>query len=746
MFQILQNLKDGLITLAEIPCPQVRSGHLLIRSSCSLISAGTERMLVEFGKAGLLSKARQQPERVKQVLQKIRTDGLLPTLETVFARLDEPMPLGYCSAGRVIEVGEGVTNFQVGDRVVSNGPHAEVVCVPKNLCARIPENVSDEEAAFTVLAAVGLQGIRLANPTLGETAMVLGLGLVGLMTVQLLQANGCRVLGLDTNPQRVELARAHSSKLDARSSAFQALTGDVDAVAVAIEFTQGRGVDAVLITASTSSSEPVRQAAQMCRKRGRIVLVGVTGLELNRSDFYEKELSFQVSCSYGPGRYDPTYEERGNDYPLGFVRWTEGRNFEAVLELMASGRLDVKPLISHRFPFERAAEAYDLIVNRGGLYLGVVLEYGSDEEREGERERGSARSRCVTLSTNSPNIQKKPIIGVIGAGNFTKQVILPALVAAVPRARLKTIASAGGVSGTHLGKKFSFEQTTTDYRQLLADPEIQAVFITTRHNQHARMVIEALEARKHVFVEKPLAISETELREVAKVWNSINKSTIDNCRSLIVNCQLLHVGFNRRFAPLMQRIKQLLQNQTQPLAMVMTVNAGAIPHDHWIQDPEVGGGRIIGEACHFIDLLAYLADAPILEVSAHTMGKLGAQCWDDVVSIVLHFADGSLGTVHYFANGHRSYPKERLEVFLEGRILLLDNFRRLSGYGWNGFRQMRLWRQDKGHKTEVAAFVQRVADGGKPLIPFEQLYNVTMATFAAVESANTSRTVELSNQ
>ena len=743
MRQLLQNLKDGSLTLSEIPLPQGRSNHLLIQSSRTLISAGTERMLVEFGKGSLLAKARAQPERVKQVLDKMRTDGVLPTLEAVFAKLDEPMPLGYCNAGVVLRTVErsNVGTFNVGDRVVSNGPHAEVVCVPQNLCARIPDEVTDEEAAFTVLGAIALQGIRLAQPTLGETVAVLGLGLVGLMTVQLLQANGCRVLGFDTNPDRVKLA---NSVLNVQRSTFNVST-DLDPVKCAAELTDGRGVDAVLITASTASSEPVHQAAQMCRKRGRIVLVGVTGLELNRADFYEKELTFQVSCSYGPGRYDPSYEEQGHDYPLGYVRWTEQRNFEAVLELMATGKLDVKPLISHRFPFEQAPDAYELITSRKEPYLGIILEYGKENAEWGvgsseSRMRSEERNTVVLNSTahqptNLSTVPKRntqpathnsqPVTAsVIGAGNFTKQVILPAL-KRTP-AILKTIASSGGVSGTHLGKKFGFEQSTTDYHTILADPDIQAVFITTRHHQHARMVVEALQAGKHVFVEKPLAISGEQLDEVVV---AVQRSTLN-----VQHSNVLHVGFNRRFAPHVQKMKQLLQNRTQPLAMVMTVNAGMIPSEHWIQDPEVGGGRIIGEGCHFIDLLVFLADAPVVKVSGQRMGTRKTR-WDDVVSFTLHLADGSVGTVHYLANGHRRYPKERLEVFSEGRVLVLDNFRRLTGHGWKGFRSMRTRRQDKGHRAEIAAFVERVGNGGEPLIPFEQLVNVTQATFAVVEEA-----------
>ena len=731
MRQVLQNLRDGSLTLAEIPIPQVRSNHLLIGSSRSLISAGTERMAVEFGQGGLVSKTRQQPERVKQVLDKMRTDGLLPTLEAVFAKLDEPMPLGYCSAGTVLEVGKDITQYQADDRVISNGPHAEVVSVPGNLCARIPDSVSDEEAAFTVLGAVGLQGIRLAQPTLGETFVVLGLGLVGLLTVQLLQANGCRVVGFDVSAERVGLADAMCK---AQGSRFRVST-ELDPVKCAMELTSDSGVDAVLITASTASSEPVHQAAQMCRKRGRIVLVGVTGLELNRSDFYEKELSFQVSCSYGPGRYDPSYEEQGHDYPLGYVRWTEQRNFGAVLELIATGKLDVKPLISHRFPFDKAPDAYELMMSRREPYLGIILEYRKDVQRSSVQ-RLTFGSQPANARTCKHANGIEATIGLIGAGNFTKQTILPAL--KKTPATLKTIASSGGVSSTHLARKFDIAQSTTDYRTILADPDIGAVFITTRHNQHTQMVCEALQAGKHVFVEKPLAITPEELSEVTRVWQDADHgpSTTDQqsrpASFGVDRSPILHVGYNRRFAPHIQKIKQLLQNRTQPLAMVMTVNAGVIPTDHWTQDPRVGGGRIIGEGCHSIDLLVYLADSPVVAVSGQRMGTQ-AKHWEDVGSFTLHLSDGSIGTVHYLANGSRRYPKERLEVFSEGRVLVLDNFRRLIGYGWRGFRKMTTRRQNKGHRQEIAAFVESVGNDGELLIPFEQMYNVTATTLTIAE-------------
>lgn len=726
MKQILQNLKTGAVELLETPTPGCPLGCLLIATRRSLISAGTERMLVEFGQANLLAKARSQPEKVRQVLDKIKTDGLLPTLETVFARLDQPLPLGYCNAGVVLEVGQGVTGFEVGDWVVSNGPHAEIVCVPQNLCARIPEGVSDDEAAFTVLAAVGLQGIRLANPTIGETVVVTGLGLLGLMTVQMLIANGCRVLGIDFDSHKCALARQFGAEtVD--------LSAGADPVAAAMAFAHGRGVDAVLITASTKSSEPVHQAAQMCRKRGRIVLVGVTGLELNRADFYEKELTFQVSCSYGPGRYDENYEQKGQDYPFGFVRWTEQRNFEAVLGLMTNKKLDVTPLISKRIPLAEAPAAYQQLVADRSL-LGVLLTYpetGVDLRRTIQvRDWGNGGAPVNDQRSEARHLRpetRNAVVGVIGAGNFASLVLLPAL-AKMP-VRLKTIASSGGPGAALAARKFGFEQATSHYRTLIEDPEVNVVFIATRHNTHGPMVVEALRAGKHVFVEKPLCLNRQELAEITEVYSTL-QSSISGSRHLMV-------GFNRRFSPLAVKMRNLLAARSQPITAIYTVNAGAIPANHWTQDPQVGGGRIIGEGCHFIDLLRYLVGAPIVGVEARMMGAApGVTVRQDKMTIVLEFADGSLGAVHYFANGSKRFPKERVEVFSEGRVLVLDNFQALSGYGWQGLGRTRLWRQDKGHAAEIAAFVERVANGGEPLIPFAELEEVTLATFAAVERAS----------
>ncbi len=551
MKQILQSLKSGATEVADVPCPGVRAGQVLIRTRASLVSAGTERMLVAFGKAGLIEKARQQPDKVRMVLDKIKTDGLMPTLEAVFNKLGQPLPLGYCNVGVALEAGAGATGFSVGDRVASNGKHAEVVSVPMNLCAKVPANVSDDEAAFTVIGAIGLQGIRLAQPTLGEAVVVTGLGLIGLVTVQLLRAHGCRVLGIDYDADKLALARQFGAEV-------VHLSAGEDPVAAANAFSRGRGVDAVLITASTKSSEPVHQAALMCRKRGRIVLVGVAGLELSRADFYEKELSFQVSCSYGPGRYDPDYEEKGFDYPVGFVRWTEQRNLEAVLDMMADGRLDVKPLISHRFSIDEAAKVYEL-VGGAGPSLGILLQYPTAEQKpEAELRRSTVEllPHPQPLSRGERG-EKRAAVAFVGSGNYATAVLIPAFKEA--GARLKTVASSGGVSGVHAGRKFGFEETTTDADAVFADPEVNAVVISTRHDSHARLVCQALAAGKHVFVEKPLALTLAEIEEVEAAYGDGLGRPGGGLPTAAGTGPMVMVGFNRRFAPQVKKIKTLLE-------------------------------------------------------------------------------------------------------------------------------------------------------------------------------------------
>jgi predicted dehydrogenase/threonine dehydrogenase-like Zn-dependent dehydrogenase len=704
--QVLQSLRDGQTRVEDVPCPAVRPGHLLVRSTRTLISAGTERMLVEFGKASWIGKAMQQRDKVKLVWQKANTDGYMATLESVLNKLDQPLPLGYCNVGVVEQVGAGVTGFKVGDRVASNGKHAEVVCVPALLCARVPDGVADDEAAFTVLASIALQGIRLVQPTLGETVAVTGLGLIGLVTVQLLRANGCKVIGIDLDAAKCDAARAMGAEV------VHAGSGQ-DPLAAADAMTAGRGVDAVIITAATDSDEPVRSAARMSRKRGRIVLVGVAGLNLSRADFYEKELSFQVSCSYGPGRYDPSYEDHGNDYPIGFVRWTEQRNFEAVLDAMAAGCLKVSGLISHRFPVDAAAEAYDCITGDEPK-LGVLLEYSRSVTE-------LLPVRTVQVGVIAPATQDAARIGFIGAGNYATAVLMPAF--RDTGAQMVAVACSAGVSGVHAAKKFGIGRATTDTESVISDPNVDAVVITTRHDSHAALTCRALRAGKHVFVEKPLALTGEEIDEI--------ESTLAKVRAA-GKSPILMVGFNRRYAPHVVRMKALLAATTAPKSIVMTVNAGAIPASHWTQDPQVGGGRIVGEACHFIDLLRHLADSDIEHAN---IDRMQSPC-GDTATISLRFKDGSIGAVHYFANGPKSLSKERLEVFASGRVLQLDNYRVLRGFGWRGFKAMRLWRQDKGQRACAAAFTAAIAGAGAPhgmgskgstasaLIPPAQLFEV----------------------
>lgn len=712
MKQILQSLKTGVVSLADVPCPTAPPGALLIASRCSLLSVGTERMLLEFGRANLLEKARQQPDKVLQVLDKVRTNGLLPTLVAVCDKLEQPVSLGYSNVGTVVAVSADVTEFVPGDRVASNGKHAEMVAVPKNLCVRVPDGVSDEHAAFTVIGAIGLQAVRLLAPTLGESVVVAGLGLIGLMTVQLLRANGCRVLGIDLDGTRLALARRFGAEtVD--------LTAGLDPVRAAETFTRGRGVDGVIIAASTRSSDPVAQAAQMCRRRGRIVLVGVTGLELSRADFYEKELSFQVSCSYGPGRYDPAYEEQGHDYPFGLVRWTEQRNLEAVLDLIARGALDLGPLISHRYALDQVEAAYAQL-ECGTDALGIILTYPHNLDL-GRRLAQRVRLRGDTLTASGA-----ARVGFIGAGNYAGRVLIPAFKAA--RADLIAVASRGGVSAVHVGRKHGFHEATTDAAAFFVGDAIDTVVVATRHDTHARFVLDALVAGRHCFVEKPLCLTLTELAAIESLLNQLAQTGRPS--------SLLMVGFNRRFAPLVQRIHALLGVVRGPKCFVMTVNAGAIGRQHWTQDVSIGGGRVIGEVCHFIDLLRFLAGAPILRWQATYLGgDSPAAHQHDNLMVTLAFADGSIGTVHYLANGSKAFPKERLEVFAGGSVLQLDNFRRLIGFGWPGFRRLHLLRQDKGQAACVRTFVGAVRTGGPSPIPLAETLEVCRVTIEIAQHA-----------
>ena len=694
--------------LAEVPTPRRGRKSVLCQTTQTLVSLGTEKMLIDFGKGSLLAKARAQPDKVKQVLQKIKTDGLKTTIDTVRAKLDAPIQLGYCNVGQVVEADPN-SDYQVGDRVASNGPHAEMVSVSENLVAKIPDSVSNDAAAFTVVGAIGLQGVRLLQPTLGEKIVVSGLGLIGLLTVQILKANGCQVLGIDFDSKKLALARQFGAEtVD--------LSAGQDPVRIAEHWSGGHGVDGVLITASTKSDELIHQAATMCRKRGRIVLVGVIGLNMLRSDFYDKELTFQVSCSYGPGRGESTYEKQGLDYPIGFVRWTEQRNFQAVLELMAGGQINVEPLITHRFSFDDALTGYQAVNEPGAM--GILLEYeGNAEGGMRKAEVSSAECGVRNAELKEPGASASRLTGggdvnvaFIGAGSFTTRMLLPLI--PKDKVKLQTIVSSTGVSAAYAGKKFGFKNVESDSGKVWNDSNVNTVFVTTPHNSHANLVCDALQAGKHVFVEKPLALTHEQLDQVVAEMNQRPD-------------QLVMIGFNRRFAPHTQQIKKWLKGTPGPKSIIITMNAGAIPANHWTQDPTVGGGRINGEACHLIDLARYLADSPIRDASVNTMiggdGRLG-----DCVAINLSFEDGSIATIHYLANGSKDFPKERFEVFAGGKVAVCNNFRTSSLIGGKG--KLKTRSQDKGHAAELQAFVGAIAGGGAWPIPASELIEVTRTT------------------
>jgi predicted dehydrogenase/threonine dehydrogenase-like Zn-dependent dehydrogenase len=705
MKQLLHQLNTGAALLIDTPVPSATESSIVVCTEASIISAGTERMLVEFGRAGMLEKVRRQPDKARQVFDKVRAEGIGPTMAAVRDKLETPVALGYCQAGVIVEAGtRAASKFARGDRVVTNGPHSEYVRVPMTLAAKIPDEVSFEAAAFTPLAAIGLQGIRLCNPGLDETVIVYGLGLIGLLTVQLLRATGCRVIGIDRDSERLALA----SRFGART-----IDGSAGSTADAVlALTDGVGADAVLLTLASSSDDPVHEAAVMSRKRGRIVLVGVTGLHLNRDDFYRKELSFSVSCSYGPGRYDPAYEEQAHDYPLAYVRWTEQRNFEAVLNLLADGRLDPRPLISHRFPFSNVAEAYDLIAGKERS-LGVVLQY-------------PARSMPVDAVEQRVITRRPPRdvasalrVGFIGSGNYATRMLMPEIRKA--GMDIVSIASTGAVGAAIAAEKFEAERVASDPTDVLNDGTIGSVFVATRHDSHARIALRALEVGKSVFVEKPLALT---LEELDELQHAALKSP-----------GILTVGFNRRFAPLTVRLSERVRSRTGPISLIATINAGMIPREHWTQDPVVGGGRIVGEAVHWIDLARSIVGTTIDGIQVAVARDHAGRPIEDISMIVLHFADGSLASINYLASGAKSYPKERIECFVDGQTFVIENWKKLRQFGGSVPRFMRARAIDKGQNAEIAAWKRAVTESGEPPIPLDELFEVSRWAVRAAELA-----------
>jgi predicted dehydrogenase/threonine dehydrogenase-like Zn-dependent dehydrogenase len=704
MKQLLQNIKNGQTTIEDIPIPTPREGQALVKVSASLVSAGTERMVVEFAEKSLVGKARSRPDLVKQVLDKAKREGVVHTMQAAFNRLDQPMALGYSSAGTIIALGKNMQGFKVGQRVACAGggyaSHAEYNVVPRNLLTPLPKNVDFESAAFTTLGAIALHGFRLAEPQLGENVAVIGLGLLGLLTIQIASAAGCSVLGIDLDPRRIALASALGIRSVPRAQAESASQS----------FTANRGFDSIIICADTSSNDPVELAGIIARDRAKVVATGAVGLNFPRKIYYEKELAFINSRSYGPGRYDSTYEENGNDYPIGYIRWTEGRNFKAVVDLLASQKLKVESLVTHRFPIEEGVKAYEVITGKKKApFLGVLLTYSGEKEKE---------ERKITF----PSIVHRPSsivkLGVLGAGLYANATLLP-VIKNNKDFELVGIASSGGLHAQHSGKKFGFQYATSSEDEIINDPNINTVAILTRHDSHADLVIKSLKAGKHVFVEKPLAINS---KQLSAIINQLLKT--ERC--------LLLTGFNRRFSPLAKILHAQLAARNEPMYAHYRVNAGYIPLNHWTQDETLGGGRIIGEACHFIDLITFLVGAPPVSVTAHALPNTG-KYREDNVSMTFAFPDGSIGVVDYLASGDKSYPKERLEVFCEGKIAILDDYVKLEIVE-NGKRKVESGAQDKGWKDEMSAFAKAIKEGGRSPIPYEQIIGVTKAAFAAVQS------------
>jgi predicted dehydrogenase/threonine dehydrogenase-like Zn-dependent dehydrogenase len=710
MKQLLQNMRDGKAIVEEVPVPTPRAGMALVKTGASLVSAGTERMVVEFAEKSLVGKARSRPDLVRQVIDKAKREGLLATAKAAFDRLDQPMALGYSSAGTIVALGDNMRGFKIGQRVACAGGvyavHAEYAVVPRNLLTPLPEHVDFESAAFTTLGAIALHGFRLAEPQIGETVAVIGMGLLGLLTGQIAAVAGCRVLGIDIDPKRIALASSLGLQACIRAQAEDA----------AQSFTANRGFDVVIICADTASNDPVELAGAVARDRARVVATGAVGLTFPRKIYYEKELSFINSRSYGPGRYDASYEENGQDYPLGYIRWTEGRNFEAIVDMLASGKLQVQLLITHRFPIEQATEAYEVITGKKNEpFLGVLLTYESGQQVSTE----TGPSVPVYLPTNRNPAKSGTVkLGVLGAGLFANATLLPAI-QKVDGIDLVGIASASGLHAQHAAKKYGFAYAASSDDEIINDPNTNTIAILTRHDSHAELVVKALQAGKHVFVEKPLAINAEGLEQISKALQSSLQS-------------LLTVGFNRRFSPLAQQLIAFLQNRSEPLYAHYRVNAGYLPSNHWTQDPAVGGGRVIGEGCHFVDFITFLVGQAPVSVSAVALPD-GGKYREDNVSMTFSFSDGSVGIVDYLANGDKSFPKERVEVFCGGKIAVLDDFRSLELIRDGRGKTIKL-AQDKGWKDEWVAIARAIREGGKPPIPYEQLVGVTKATFAVRES------------
>jgi predicted dehydrogenase/threonine dehydrogenase-like Zn-dependent dehydrogenase len=718
MKQVLQNLRTGQLSVEDVPPPIVRKGRVLVRTANSLISAGTERMTVELARKSLIGKARERPDLVKELIRKAKAEGLFNTVNAVRAKLDATKALGYSASGIVVDVGMDVTEFRQGDRVSCAGAgfasHAELLSVPRNLCVHLPDAVDFEAGAFGTIGAIALQGVRLAEPTLGESVVVIGLGLLGQITVQLLKANGCRVFGIDLDPAKTKLA----CELGAHKCA---VIGS-DTKRYVMEWSRGRGADAVLITAATSSNEPVQLAGDISRLKGRVVAVGLVGLDIPRQIFYKRELTLKISMSYGPGRYDPNYEERGHDYPFAYVRWTEQRNIEAFLDLVAQGSINVERLVTHRFSIEDAERAYQLIGSDGrDTYLGVLLRYDSE---------GEVRSRIeLNERSRAPRKPEESVrLGLIGAGNYIRAGLLPHFKKA--GVDFRSITTPSGVSAQDVGKKYGFVRAVSNADEVINDQEVNLVVIGTHHDLHAELALCALESNRHVFVEKPPALNDEQLDELLlAAANSPGQ---------------LMVGFNRRFSPLGRKAKEIFSERRDPLSILYRVNAGRISKGHWTQDPHEGGGRIVGEVCHFIDLMQFWIGAQPVSVFAEAISGGNDEIVNaDSVFVTLKFADGSNGCIAYLAEGDKTQPKERVEIFGGGKAFVIDDFRSAVLYKNGRQEKMKLRTQDKGQAEDVRAVCKVVMEGSLAPIPLKELAATARATFRINDSLRSGQPVKV---
>lgn len=702
MKQVVQSLKSGKISIEDTPSPNLKSKHVLIRTKNSILSSGTERMLLDFGKSNYLNKALKNPKRVEQLLNKVKNDGLIDAITTVRSKLDMPIPLGYCSCGEVIESKSDY--FTVGDRVISNGPHAEIVSVPQNLCAKIPDGVDYENASFTVLAAISLQGIRISNIEIGESVAVYGLGLIGLITCKILLANGCEVVGIDNDKSKCEFARKLGIPVVDTSK-------DANPILRCQKLTSNLFFDKVLITVNTTSNDVIKYSSQLCRKKGKITLIGVTGLNIDRDDFYKKEIIFQVSCSYGPGRYDPEYELFGNDYPIEYVRWTENRNFQTILNLLSAGKIDFTDLVSHQISFEDALKAYEILLNKPSI--SIILNYDKSKKNKIKK---TIAIKSKIKSGKTSNI----LVGLIGSGSYTKKIILPTLkkIRYKYGINLNTIVSNSGITGTIIGKKYFFENSSSSYDSVTNSKKINTVIIASNHDTHAEIVLECIKKNKNIFVEKPLGLNESELVQIKKLYS--RRTALGNYKSNFM------VGFNRRFSPHIIKIKEALKLKEGQNNLIYTVNAGHIDKESWLNQVNQGG-RVVGEVCHFVDTINFLYSSEVTSISKLTLSNNKSEINNDY-AISLKYQNGSIATIHYFANGAKSYPKENIKIINSGGMIELDNFKHTKFYNWPNFSNFRTIQQDKGNRECLNAFFKSVYLRAQSPISFDDLYHSSLIT------------------